>query len=42
LEPATNERGKKRKALKDELKVIGLEQKKLRLTQALAEMESSD
>ena len=34
--------GKKRKALEDELKAIELEQKRLRLTQALAEMESSD
>jgi hypothetical protein len=42
LGSATNERGKKRKALEDELKVIELEQKRLRLTQALAEMESSD
>jgi hypothetical protein len=42
LGPATNERGKKRKALEDELKAIELEQKRLRLTQALAEMESSD
>jgi hypothetical protein len=36
--PATNERSKKRKAMEDELKAVELEQKRLRLTQALAEM----
>lgn len=37
-EQATNERNRKRKAMEDELKAVELEQKRIRLTQALAEM----
>jgi hypothetical protein len=40
--PATNERSEKRKAMEDELKAVELEQKRIRLTQVLAEMKSSD
>jgi hypothetical protein len=38
VESATNERNRKRKAMENELKAVELEQKRIRLTQALAEM----
>jgi hypothetical protein len=42
VEVAANERTRKRKAMEDELKAVELEQKRIRLTQALAEMTSDD
>ena len=38
VESTANERSRKRKAIEDELKAVELEQKRIRLTQALAEM----
>lgn len=40
--PASDERNKKRKAMEDELQAVELEQKRMRLKKALADMENEE